>query len=145
MLKLSTGFTAAIFGPQSFDQIFNGGSIRLYGGARPASANASADESQLIAIAQTVSGLPLQYQVLNGMVSIPPGAAWQFQAVNPGTATWFRLLGASDSHSASLTDPRIDGDVGITSAPNDLTLQTQIFAAGTAVSLDSFLFTLNPQ
>jgi len=144
MLLVSTGFKSAILGPQAFEQIFKGGSIHVYGGARPSSADLSATESNRLGVITRTVANGLNFARTGPFVIIPIGDWWQLQISGSGTATWFRLLTASDSGLGSTTDPRIDGDIGIPSAPSDMVLASNALTAGTAVSIDSFLFTIPP-
>lgn len=145
MLLVSTGFKAALFGPQSFAQIFAGGQIRLYSSVRPA----SADRAQTALPFATIrvlgaAGPGLAFVQAGGNVIKPPAAAWALVVAAPGTVAWWRLVGAADDGGDSLTAPRIDGDVGTPAAPSDLTLATTIFAAGDMLPIDSFLYTIPP-
>lgn len=144
MLMVSTGFKAAILGPQSFAQIFNGGQIHVYTGVRPAAAETAANEANRIATVRTTTGLNLTFAQNGAFVGIPIGAQWQMLAINTGTATWFRLVGPSDTNQTSYGDARIDGDIGTPTNPQELVLASPNFSAGQAITLDSFLFTLPP-
>jgi hypothetical protein len=145
MLLVSTGFKAALFGPQSFEQIFAGGEIRIYNSVRPASAN-YAETAAPFAVVQTVGGVDpsLVFVRTGGNVIKPPAAPWELMASAPGTAVWWRLVGAADSGADSLTAPRIDGDIGTPAAPSDMTLSTTVFVAGALLPIDSFLYTIPP-
>ena len=145
MLLVSTGFKTALFGPQSFAQIFAGGQIRIYDSVRPASAN-SAETAVPFAIVQAMdgSGPGLTFALTAGNVIKPPVAPWALVASAPGTAVWWRLVGASDNGDDSLTAPRIDGDIGTTAAPADMTLATTVFTPGNMLPIDSFLYTIPP-
>lgn len=144
MLLVSTGFKSAILGPQSFEQLFNGGSIHVYSGARPSSADLAAPEASRLGVILRTDQSGLQFFRNGPFVVIPLGDWWQMQITGTGTATWFRLLSPTDSGLSSTTDPRVDGDIGTATAPSDMALLSTSLAAGTAVSIDSFLFTIPP-
>jgi hypothetical protein len=145
MLLVSTGFKASLFGPKSFAQIFAGGQIRIYNSVRPASAN-NAETAVPFAIVQALgsSGPGLTFALAAGNNIKPPATPWALVASAPGTAVWWRLVGASDTGADSLTAPRIDGDIGTTAAPADMTLATDVFTPGNMLPIDSFLYTIPP-
>lgn len=145
MLLTSTGFKTQIIGPQAFEQIFNGGSIHVYTGARLSSADAAAPESNRLGIVGlSGSNGALSFARVGAYAMIPAANWWQLAVEVSGTATWFRLLAAGDGGDASTSAPRIDGDIGIASAPAEMVLTSTTLTAGTAVSIDSFVFTLTP-
>ncbi len=145
MLMVSTGYSTAILGPQSFAEIFNGGTLHVYAGTRPVSANAQASEAmRLASIVRIGMDGGLMFAQAGPYILIPPGDWWQLLATNAGLAAWFRLMTATDTGVANFTDARIDGDIGSPAAPAELVLQTSALAAGTAVPIDSFLFTIPP-
>lgn len=145
MLLVSTGFKTALFGPQSFAQIFAGGQIRVYGSPRPLSAN-DAETAVPFALIQVQGGgdPSLVFVQAGSNVIKPPAAPWALLASAPGTAVWWRLVGAGDLGGASMTAPRIDGDIGTTALPNDMTLSNTVFTAGSMLPIDSFLYTIPP-
>lgn len=145
MLITSTGFKTRIIGPQSFEQIFNGGSLHVYSGARLSSADAAAPEvNRLGIVGLTGFNGNLSFARNGSYATIPLGQWWQLVVGASGLAAWFRLLAAGDAGDSSTSAPRIDGDIGTPSAPAEMVLSNTTLAAGTAVSIDSFVFTLTP-
>jgi hypothetical protein len=61
-----------------------------------------------------------------------------------GNAQWFRLMAAGDTNDLSYIAPRIDGDISQITGLGELFLQNQSVVRGTAVPIDSFLFTVAP-
>lgn len=145
MLLFSTGFKAAILGSSSFAAIFKGGEIRLFAGGRPASAN-DAEPGSPIGVITRISDISpgLQFAQANDYVIKPPSDRWVLTTMLAATPTWWRLIAAGDDATASVKAPRIDGDVGLNNALNDLTLQGSALASGVELSIDTFLFTFPP-
>lgn len=144
MLLVSTAFKSAILGPAAFESLFNAGSIHVYGGARVTSPDLSAPEANRLGIITRTDGSGLRFLRDGPFVVIPLGDWWQLGITGTGTASWFRLLAPADSGLSSTTDVRIDGDIGTPAAPADMVLASTALTAGTAVSIDSFLFTIPP-
>lgn len=136
-VNVSTGFAAAILGPQSFATIFNNGVIEVYSGPQPATADATPTGTLLARVTRDggawSAGSPangLQF-TLGGRYAIKnPGHVWLLKGLATGVAGWFRLLpNAADDGLPSVTAPRIDGAVGIAGDPGDY----QLFLADTNV------------
>lgn len=145
MLLVSTGFKVALLGPNSFASIFEGGEIRIFAGTRPSSANAAEPSLPIAVVSRTgQSDSGLSFLQVGDFMIKPPSDNWLLTALQPGQLAWFRLVGKNDDGGASLTEPRIDGDIGTAAAPNDLTLSVTSMPAGTALPLDSFLYTIPP-
>ena len=145
MLTTSTGFKTQIIGPQSFEQIFNGGSIHVYSGTRFSSADAAAPETNRLGVIGLIGFNGNLSFARNGpYVTIPAAQWWQLMVEASGAAAWFRLLTATDSGEASPTDARIDGDIGTSVAPAEMVLTNTTLTAGTAVPINSFVFTFTP-
>lgn len=145
MFLVSSGFKSGILGPKGFADLFDGGRIGLFDGARPV----SPDDAQpgpplgwIVAPANTGTGLIF---VQSGAYVIArPGDRWRFSADFPGTVTWWRLMAQNDDGQASFSAPRIDGDVGTSAAPAELVLKQLSFDAGNTLDIDSFVYTIPP-
>ena len=142
MLLVSTGFKSLILGPHAFADIFAGGSIRIFAGARRNSAD-HAEPSSPIAVIRNSGALPGLTFVQDGPYVLGVGQ-WQIDATAPGTATWFSLVVAGDDGADTLSRPRVDGDIGSTSAPSDMTLANTTLSADTAVPVQTFVYTIPP-
>lgn len=144
MLLVSAGFKIALLGSQSFAQIFEGGQLRLFAGARPSSANMG-EPSQPIGVVTRTGSMPgLQFVQTGEYIIKPPSDNWLLNTLQPGTPTWFRLVASGDAYDDSLTAPRIDGDIGNAGAPNDMTLDVSTFTPNTTLPFASFLYTIPP-
>lgn len=144
MLLVSTGFKSAILGPQSFADIFNGGELRVFAGARPNSADKAQPSDPIGVVRRAGVNTGLAYIQEGAYIVASPGDLWLLNGLQPGTAAWFRLVAAGDDGTDSFAQPRIDGDIGTLAAPNDMTLASLTIAPNTAIPFSSFLFTIPP-
>lgn len=144
MLLVSKGFKVALLGPSSFASIFAGGQIRIFAGARPASADFAEPSSPIAVVERAGADAGLRFQQAEEYVIKPPADAWRLKGLSNGTAVWWRLVGAGDTHAATNTAPRIDGDIGTIALPQEIVLNTTSIVAGSVVAFDSFLYTLPP-
>ena len=146
MVSLSTGLRDALISQYGFGTMMNFGVIRVFGGTRPASADAAA------------GSLPLAEITTEGRVFVPEtdpnGAGISLQVISPGTvthegvlrikgartglATWWRWswLGADDL-GYSLYTPRVDGDAGV-----ELLLRLYSITSATDEEVGRFVFSL---
>lgn len=128
--RCSTGFRAKILGARSFEALFDGGSIELYSGAQPASANDAPTGTLLARITQGSApwtpGSPangLTFQRVGVGATIPDTAPWGLRGLAAGTVGWCRLRGMVDPQTSSTIYPRIDGAVGLREASGDFQLR----------------------
>lgn len=140
----------AIAGNYGVGIMMNGGIIRVYGGTRPSSPDNAPGTTELARI--TTEGKewfadtdPNSAGLVVKVVS--PGALvnkgiWHLKGSATGTATWFRWCwAASDPQLLSTYYPRIDGDIGVTTAADLVLVSTSITAVVNRV-IDSFTFLL---
>ena len=144
MLIVSTGYKRAILGPQSFPDIFNGGRIRIFAAPRPAAAEAPEPASALGDVVRYMFDTGLEFFQANEYIIKQNAHIWRFQATSPGTALWFRLTAPGDDGQASLTQPRMDGDIAVIGQPAELSLVSTTIAAGDSILINSFNFTIPP-
>lgn len=123
----STGFVAALLGPQSFDDIFLDGCIEVRTGPQPVNADAATSGTLLGRITRNgggwAAGSPtngLRFLRDGRFVFKDPTHIWRYSGIANGTAGWFRLLpNAADAGGVSLTAPRIDGEIGVNGEVGD--------------------------
>lgn len=124
---------------------FTGGSIRIFAGTRPASANAAETGTLLgIATPAAVPGAGLPLYAFDGGFGISPADDVGFTALASGTAAWFRLVAPGDSGGDTSTESRIDGSIGTFAAPGDMAWMNTAIAAGNRYSLDTFNYFIHP-
>jgi hypothetical protein len=145
MLNLSTGYKSSILGPASFVDLFRGASLNVYSGDRPLTPDMPAPE--LLRLAKVVrDGFDggLTFEQNGPYIQQPIGQRWNMMIDTTGNAQWFRLMAAGDTNDLSYIAPRIDGDISQITGLGELFLQNQSVVRGTAVPIDSFLFTVAP-
>ena len=129
-VRLSTGFASAILGPNSFESLFQYGTIEIRSGAQPASADAAATGSLLGRIT-TGGGAWTAGSPTNGLVIVRDGRlvrknppdSWVLAGSATGTAGWFRwVTNVPDAGVYSTSAIRIDGAIGLTDATGDYQL-----------------------
>jgi hypothetical protein len=150
--NMSTGFRARILGAESFDDILGGGCVKVFTGAQPASADAP-EQGTLLGLV-TLNGLPwTTADTTNGLhwlrtgtfMGIPSSAAWRLLGNAAGNAGWFRIVGPSaDAGGTSATAPRIDGSIGVTATPGDMTWGSVAVLASNSYAITSLFFVLPP-
>lgn len=142
---LSTGYCAAIFGPQAFENIFLDGCIEIYSGAQPANADMAPTGTLLGRI--TRDGLPwtpgspqggLQFIRSGRYVLKPSSHTWVLSGLAAGTAGWCRLrTNNGDLNNLDLNTPRIDGAVGLEGADaTQLYLQSVTMSPGLHMTIN---------
>lgn len=150
---VSTGYAAAILGPQSFDQIFRYGCIEVYSGSQPDSADAPPTGVMLARITRGGAWAPgasdngIEF-VRSGRYAMKPSDhQWFLQGVAPGTAGWFRLrANAPEDAARSVTAPRIDGAIGLdgVAADTQLFLPDLTIGPSTNVVISNFWYAVPP-
>jgi hypothetical protein len=108
--------------------LLNGGKLRIYSGAQPANANATAGFNTLLA--ELTFGAPAFDPAVAGMATARPLTA-DGSAKATGTAIWFRALKSDDT-------PIFDGSVDTSGA--DLNLTTAAILQNAIVSISSLTY-----
>lgn len=152
-VNASQGFRARIFGPASFESIFNGGCIEIRSGAQPANANMAPTGVLLGRITHNglvwTEGSPvngLEFRRFGHRVTNEPSQPWVLDGLSNGVAGWMRLRGVSDPGTLSTSAPRIDGAVGPMDTPGDfqLLLPTTTISGSSAIPITSWWFIFPP-
>jgi hypothetical protein len=118
-MQFSTGAKVYILGTGSVRAAFNGGYLKLYGGAVPGSADAAIGSATLLA---TVSvngdgtGLSFAATAVGGELSKDSGEVWYGTGLATGTVTFARFVLGSDTGTLSTTERRIQVTVGTQAA-----------------------------
>ena len=117
-MMISTGLATHLAGTGSMKSAMDLGFIKIYGGAPPATADAALGGGVTllctISLNDTGTGLTLEH---NGTkVTKPSADTWSGTNVATGTSTFFRHVLASDDGTASTTQKRIQGTIGLTNA-----------------------------
>lgn len=111
--KTSLAFRKAIFGDSSIRDILSDSVIRIFAGTEPASADDSIGSATVLADITDINGYGLRFEVgEDGVLRKDSSQQWQGTATNSGTATFFRIVKASDINGQASTEVRIQGSVG---------------------------------
>jgi hypothetical protein len=138
-LRLSTGARNGLLGASGIETLFNGGKIRIYSGAQPASADYAETGSLLVTITST-SGTPgvVFGTAANGVIP-KEATVWSGVIAAAGNAGWFRLYGTAGTTGSSATEVRMDGNVGVSGS--DLVLANPALVLNATLTLDQFSLT----
>lgn len=124
---------------------FNGGSLRVFAGARPTDASRAETGTLLgVATVNAVDGAGLLFQPFANGFGVVVGQRVQFRALASGDAAWFRLVGPGDTGGDSNTAARIDGSIGTFNAPGDMAWLTLAVSTGGLYTIDSFNYFIHP-
>jgi hypothetical protein len=150
-LQVSSGFKSAILGPEAFEDIFLNGSIGVFTGPQPDTADAAARGTLLGRVTQ--NGIVWTPRATNGglrflrngpYVSNVQGDDWLLVPSAAGIAGWWRLVSnAEDGMGASYSLPRIDGAIAEDGTP-EMVLENTTLQQGVAIRLKSFFYTIPP-
>ena len=148
-IRLSTGLRNALIGTGGgLAAVFANGTIEIYSGSQPASADA-APTGTLLGTVSKDAGAFTPGSATNGLTwaAAANGAVtkstdnWQFTGLAAGTAGWFRLKGnAADAGALSTTLPRLDGSVA--NSGGDMNLSNTSIAIGSPNTVDVFSVTM---
>ena len=137
-IKISTGLRDDMLDTGSLKTIFNLGSIKIYSGAAPASANDAVSGTLLCTITNNGGGTGITFaaSASSGAISKNGSETWKGTNAASGTAGYFRLVGASDDGTSSTTQPRIQGTIG--TAGEDMNLSSVSLTSGAEQTIDYF-------
>ena len=139
MAKFSTGLRNGMLSGLSLKAALNGGSLLLFSGPVPATADAAETGTALMSL--TVGGdgtTGLSFGTAeNGVISKSETEVWATSAVDTsGTISYFRFVSSTDSGGDSTTEARIQGTAGIVGT--DLVLTSTEVTAGQPWPLNYF-------
>lgn len=141
-IKASTGLRNAVMATGSVKETLDGGKIRIFAGAAPATADDAETGTLLceLSVNSTGTGLTFDGTPSNGTLVKNPAEVWSGVNVASGTATYYRFVAAGDTGAASSTQARIQGTVGLSGA--DMNLSSIVLTAGAPQLLDFYSLTL---
>jgi hypothetical protein len=118
--------------------LFNAGTLCIYSGTQPATANLAPTGTLLAEIT-----LPADAFAPASAGSIAKSGTWQDASANAaGTAGYFRFKAAGDNDTLDGNFSRIDGSVTATGGGGDMTLDNTSIAAAQSVTVNTFSFTM---
>lgn len=112
--QISTGLQDAILLALAAE--LNGGKLLIYGGAVPATADASIGSATLLRTIGETTGINFEAATSNGMIVKDTSEVWSAANVATGTATFYRFVTQADDGSSSSSLPRLQGTVGLLDA-----------------------------
>ena len=137
MAKFSTGLRNGMLSGLSLKAALDGGSLYLFSGPVPATADAA--ETGTVLMCLTVGGTTgLTFgSAADGVISKSEAEVWATSAVDTsGTISYFRFVSSTDSGGYSTTEARIQGTAGIVGT--DLVLTSTEVTAGQPWTLNYF-------
>lgn len=139
MAKFSTGLRNGMLSGLSLKAALDGGSLLLFSGPVPATADAA--ETGTVLMSLTVGGngtTGLTFgSAADGVISKSESEVWATSAVDTsGTISHFRFVSSTDSGGDSTTEARIQGTAGIVGT--DLVLTSTEVTAGQPWTLNYF-------
>lgn len=142
-LKLSTGLRNGMLDSADFKTQMDGGLIKVYDGAVPATADAAiAGGNTLLctfSLNSTGAGINFDATATGDTIAKAPAEVWAGDPVVTGTGTFYRHVAVGDTAALSTTEPRIQGELG---AGNEMLLATNVFTIGVNRALDFYTFTI---
>lgn len=156
MLLASTGFKTATNAGTAWADMFRQGAIMIYGSARPATPDAAPGASPIAMI--TNYGLPwtpsslgygLFFRMRDQFVIGEPSQTW-ILAPNGfalgESASWWRLVAPFDDGLPSITQFRLDGDIGTKGIDTgkELLLDTTSLVPGAGIPVNGFFYAIPP-
>lgn len=123
----------------SLKDIFDGGSIKIYTGTQPASADTAPSGTLLVTIQNGGSGITWDAADA-GSIAKAAAETWSGVCGNTGTAGWFRIQAAGDLGTTNTTDCRIDGAVA--TSGSQLNVSSTAFVSGATETITSFAITM---
>jgi len=145
-LRLSTGLRTALAGTSNLKTILQGGCLDIYTGGQPASADYAETGSKLVRITLdsstwgTIGTMGLTFGTAAAGVLPKSAGVWSGLITLAGVAGYFRLYGTGGTSGTSVSENRIDGNVGVSGS--DLVLSNTSLTANATLTIDSFSLTI---
>ena len=138
-LKASTGLRNTVLGGGSLKGALDGGLIKIYAGAAPASADDAVGGATLlctVSLASAGTGINFDAAAASGVISKAPGETWSGANAATGAAAWYRHVAPADDGTLSTTQARIQGTVAVAGA--DLNLSSVSLVSGATQTIDFY-------
>lgn len=146
MAKFSTGLRNAMMGSSGCKELLTGGTLRIFSGTPPLSADDAEDGELLMELTAGGTGAGLSFAEPSGAkLSKAVGEVWMTDSTEAsGTATHFRFVAAGDDPMDSSGDMiRIQGTVG--EVASDMNVTDPEIASGEPWILNHFRIGLPTQ
>lgn len=142
MAKFSTGLRNEMLAGGSFKSIMDGGILAIFEGAPPASADEAVPGPPILVLTADGVGGALHFAAAaeNGAIGKDSSELWKGTITTTGQASWFRYMAPSDTGGQSLTEPRIQGTIGV--AGTDMLMANTTLTATEEFTLNYFTVVL---
>ena len=142
--KASTGLRNHMLVTGSLKSALDGGFLELYSGVEPVSADAAIPGGSTLLLRVfsdgSSAGLNLSATAVDGFVEKASAQTWSGTVIESGVATWFRLVGPTDTGALSTTSPRLQGSVA--RAGGDLNISNTDLVASAPQAVNFFTVAL---
>lgn len=141
-LKASTGLRNKLLDTGSLRSILDLGSLKMYSGTVPASADDALGSATLLTTItndSTATGLTMDAAAVAGVLAKASAEVWSGVNVASGTATFYRHVAVGDTGVSSTTQARVQGTIALAGA--DMNLTSTTLANGATQTVD--FYTLN--
>lgn len=141
MLKTSTGLRTLMLGTTPLRDALSLGSVKIYSGSAPGTADAAATGTLLCTITNnsTATGITMA-AAAGGAIQKTAAEVWSGVNAATGTAGYYRHVAPGDTGGVSTTEPRVQGDIAVSGA--ELNLTSVALSSGATQTLDFYSITL---
>ena len=136
-IKTSSGLRNFMLVTGAFRGAMNGGTLKVYAGPVPADADAAIGAATLLCTVtnnSTATGVTFATGATAGVLTKTASEVWAGLNAVSGTATFYRLVAATDTGAASATESRVQGLISTSGA--DLNLSSVGLTAGATQTVD---------
>lgn len=141
MLKISTGLRNAMLDTATLRTALGNGFVKIYSGAAPGSADAAVTGTLLCVISDDTTGVGISLApAAGGSIAKTPTEVWAGNNVASGTAGYYRHVASTDTGTASITEPRVQG--AIATSGSELNLTSVVLSNGATQTVDFYSITL---
>lgn len=141
-IKVSTGMRNKMLDTSPARTLLNLGSIKIYSGAAPASADDAPTGTLLCTVSNngTATGLTFEAAAAGGTIGKAAAEVWKGTNAAGGVASYYRFVAAGDTGASSTTEARIQGTVATAGA--DLNLTSTTLTNGAEQKIDYYALAL---
>ena len=145
-MKISTGLAKAMLDTGSFKTNLSGMKLKIYSGTEPASADSALGSAVLLCTISDAGGagaLSFATNAVGNVLEKLASQTWSGTNAASGTASFCRLVLASDTGASTSTEVRVQGDVGV--AGKFLNLSNTVLTSGAVQNVDYLSVTMPTQ
>ena len=140
-IKASTGLRNGLLNSTGLTAALDGGFINIYSGAPPADADAAATGTLLCVISEGGGGTGLHFDApADGILPKDSTQVWSGTNLATGVAGYYRHVAPSDTGGLSVTQPRLQGAIGL--AGYDMNLSGTSLTSGATQTMDFYTVSL---